>query len=438
MKKITFILSLLITFIGFSQSFPLDFEDPLDSPWGAFNGATATVKDDGSGSNNILELTSNGVDFDGAAKGLATPVDLSDAANNTISFTVDPQDALGATEERTHLLKFEGGTGGPAVSELFFKTIGPDEQTINVNFPAGLGTFATIVIFADSGAGNVGMGTYWFDNLTVVADPAASCTDGIQNGDETGVDCGGSCPNACPQPPSTIIAAPARPAADVISVLSPAYTDEAVSGVGTFAGATLANFTVENPDDTRELTTPSPGGGAQYQYFNGPGTGLDLTDFTTLHIDVWVLDAGAPGSVLTLILQNFDSTSGAFQHNLDANVDINSGGSENWISVDIDLVDFNNSGLSRDNIQQIQLVAQGAAFGPTYFTNLYFYKAATASTNDFLLNTVKVSPNPSNDVWNVESSTTSIETVEVYDLLGKRLLNLSPITFKGMAQNNLF
>lgn len=28
-----------------------------------------------------------------------------------------------------------------------------------------------------------------------------TCTDGIQNGNETGIDCGGSCPNACSAPP---------------------------------------------------------------------------------------------------------------------------------------------------------------------------------------------------------------------------------------------
>ena len=32
--------------------------------------------------------------------------------------------------------------------------------------------------------------------------PTPTCSDGIQNGDETGVDCGGSCPDACPPPPS--------------------------------------------------------------------------------------------------------------------------------------------------------------------------------------------------------------------------------------------
>ena len=35
-----------------------------------------------------------------------------------------------------------------------------------------------------------------------VTPPTPTCTDGIQNGDETGVDCGGSCPNACPQEPT--------------------------------------------------------------------------------------------------------------------------------------------------------------------------------------------------------------------------------------------
>ncbi|MCR9251421.1 MAG: T9SS type A sorting domain-containing protein [bacterium] len=29
-----------------------------------------------------------------------------------------------------------------------------------------------------------------------------TCTDGIQNGNETGIDCGGSCPNSCPPPPN--------------------------------------------------------------------------------------------------------------------------------------------------------------------------------------------------------------------------------------------
>ena len=425
MKKITFLLSLLITTVGYSQEFPLDFEDAADDNWGAFNGAAVSVKDDGSGSNNVLELISNGVDFDGASLGLATAVDLSDAANNTISITVDPQDALGASEERTHLIKFEGGVGGPAIAEVFFTTTGPDEQTINANFPSGLGTFATIVLFADSGAGNTATGTYWFDDLTVVADPAPTCTDGIENGDEEGVDCGGSCPNACAQPPTTLPTAPARPVADVLSVVSPAYTDETPSGVQTFAGATIENYTVVTTEDTRLLTTPAPGGGAQFGYFFGTDTGFDLTTFTTLHIDVWFMDAGEAGSVLTLQLQNFDTVSGAFQHNIFTNIDVNSSGAETWVSADIDLSTFTNSGLARNNIQQIQLIAQGPAFGPTYFSNLYFHKGTVLGTDEFESANFNVSPNPSTNVWNIKGQQT-IDKIEVYDVLGKQVITVKP------------
>ncbi|MDA8874912.1 T9SS type A sorting domain-containing protein, partial [Winogradskyella sp.] len=312
------------------------------------------------------------------------------------------------------------------VTEAFFNTVGPDEQTVLVNFPAGLGTFATIVIFADSGVGNFALGTYWFDDITVVADPAATCTDGIQNGTETGVDCGGTCPNACPLPPTTIVAAPARPSLDVLSVFGPAYLDVPPSGVQQFAGATFVNYTAVTTDDARELTTPTPGGGAQYQYFFGTDTGLDLTNFTTVHLDSWVLDAGAADSVIKIILQNFDTTTGAFQHNLEATIDVNTPGVETWNTVDIELADFSNPTLARNNIQQIQIVAQGAAFGPTYLTNFYFHKGTVLGADDFSINDLKVSPNPSNDVWNIESSNISIDTIEIYDLLGKRVLNLSP------------
>ena len=48
------------------------------------------------------------------------------------------------------------------------------------------------------------------------------------------------------------------------------------------------------------------------------------------------------------------------------------------------------------------------------------------STNNLEVNNFRVSPNPSNNVWNIEGSNSVIDNVEVYDLLGKRVLNLSP------------
>ena len=41
--------------------------------------------------------------------------------------------------------------------------------------------------------------TFYFDDIIQTAPPAATCDDGIQNGDETGIDCGGTICGACPE-----------------------------------------------------------------------------------------------------------------------------------------------------------------------------------------------------------------------------------------------
>ncbi|GAB1308080.1 hypothetical protein KH5_07630 [Urechidicola sp. KH5] len=225
-------------------------------------------------------------------------------------------------------------------------------------------------------------------------------------------------------PSAAAPAPPARAAGDVLSVFSPAYTDEASSGVLTFAGATLENFTVDTFEDTRVLTA-GPGGGAQYGYFFGNGTGFDLTDFTTLHIDVWVDDAGDIGSVLTIQLQNFDSSTGAFQHNISTNLAVNTLGAGAWIGGDIDLSTFANIGAGADNIQQIQLIAQGPAFGPIYFTNLYFHKNTTLGTSEFEIEDLSVYPNPTTNVWNVRTTNEGIEDITIFNVFGKELMRIN-------------
>ena len=50
----------------------------------------------------------------------------------------------------------------------------------------------------------------------------------------------------------------------------------------------------------------------------------------------------------------------------------------------------------------------------------------TMSVNDFNLNDVSVYPNPSNDVWNVKTNNTVINTVQVFDVLGKQVMTLTP------------
>jgi hypothetical protein len=193
MKKITLLMSLLFTTIGFSQTLPFDFSTANHLMAGV-GGATSTLEQDGT--NDVLQIVGATQPYDHARADFASPLDLSDNANNTLTFEIKPVNGTGSG---SHLVKFESGAGQP-VTELFFTTTGTDWQTITLNFGSNLGSFASMILFIDFGDSNASFSdTYLVDDISVGADPAATCDDGIQNGDETGVDCGGPACDACPE-----------------------------------------------------------------------------------------------------------------------------------------------------------------------------------------------------------------------------------------------
>ena len=148
MKKITILgIAFLLPLGILAQELPLDFEVPEDDNWSAFNGATvATVVDPTNTSNNVLELTSNGNDFDGASINMGTYIDLSDDNNNTITLEFWTPDAT----TRTHLLKLEGASAQPTATELYFSTSAAGWQTVTIDFGAGLASdYPILVLFAE-------------------------------------------------------------------------------------------------------------------------------------------------------------------------------------------------------------------------------------------------------------------------------------------------
>ncbi|RZN82964.1 MAG: T9SS type A sorting domain-containing protein, partial [Winogradskyella sp.] len=66
----------------------------------------------------------------------------------------------------------------------------------------------------------------------------------------------------------------------------------------------------------------------------------------------------------------------------------------------------------------------GTARAPGNFT--LAANESTFSNNDFNLSSIRVYPNPTNDSWNIEGANVTIDTIEVYDILGKRVQTLSP------------
>ena len=160
MKKITFLLALFITSIGYSQNLPLDFSTADQLGTNGDGAVSSIVKD---GANDVLQIVGANHAWDHAKFTFTQNVDLSDDANNTITFKIKP---VNDTGNGSHLLKFEGGTGGPAATELPFTTTGTEWQTISLDFGAGLGNYSSLILFTDSGDANAGVSdTYWVDDI---------------------------------------------------------------------------------------------------------------------------------------------------------------------------------------------------------------------------------------------------------------------------------
>ncbi|GEM_PF-1109190 len=445
MKKITFWIVMLITSLGFSQALPFDFDNTLHG----FVGDGGTTVGNGTGS-DVLEITGAVADWDNAQVTFASPIDLSDDANNTLRFTIQSTTAA-MNEVHQHGVSFQGGGGA---IEMNFQTVGTDVLNVELNFGANLGSREKMVIFTDvgdfgaqsgtggqSGTPTPGLsGTYIIDNISLGADPGPTCSDGIQNGDETGVDCGGSCPNACtptcsdgimngnetgvdcggpdcdacPTPPTMAAPAPpSRPAADVVSIFSDAYA--AIPGINYDAGFC----------GTMAATEIMVEGNATMAYNDKDCQGIDfsantqdVTGLTNLHVDFFI-QAGTDlvGKVFNIILVYPDG-----EGDLLVPIDINALSPApvpgTWYSYDVAV------SLSPTTIRQTTVVSNLKDL--IWYDNLYLHKNTTLGLEDNVVDSFEAFPNPTRDTWTINSRNTPIESISVYNILGKQVLALKP------------
>ncbi|WP_299549218.1 T9SS type A sorting domain-containing protein [Seonamhaeicola sp.] len=216
---------------------------------------------------------------------------------------------------------------------------------------------------------------------------------------------------------------PARDVNDVRSVYSNMYTTAPTDGYQTFGGSVVTELDYSG-NTILKATSPVSGAGLQYQYFGVSPQYLDLTDFDYMHIDFYF--EGSPttaGTIFIVIVQYSDGT------NIQENFDVTSLSPDTWHEMDIAFADFDgNPGYARDEIQQIILQTAGPdVYGPFYFDNLYFHKNTTLGVEDNKLVSFKAYPNPTIDNWTIKSkNNTQIETIEVFDLLGKAVKSFKP------------
>lgn len=227
-------------------------------------------------------------------------------------------------------------------------------------------------------------------------------------------------PTAAPIPPN-------RAPEDVISIFSDAY----------------ANIGVDTFDTTwcNGVTTDESIGGNAMKKITGLGCEgidwqssrtIDATGFTFLHIDIFT-ESETLDKSFNVKFSNWGGTTGEtsaieFSTTNASTPALPSANPGTWISLDIPLAAW--TPINGANISDIVQFIITSDLGTVYYDNLYLHKNTVLSTDEFELANVSVFPNPSNSVWNVKSNDQNITTVQVFDILGKEVINLSPNTIE--------
>ncbi len=203
---------------------------------------------------------------------------------------------------------------------------------------------------------------------------------------------------------------PTRDAVDVISIFSDAYNNITGANYNPFwqqsgFGTASAAFEPTGSGGTGNTVLAYPNFSYQGIEFNGT---YDISSMEFLHLDIWTVDGVAPNIV---VISSGTEISNAIPN-----------GDGAWQSVDIPV-----SGITEDPLSAIQFKFDGGN-GTTqgiYVDNLYFYRGSSVGIDEFDLDDFHVYPNPTINVWNIESNQ-NIDFIQMFDIQGKQVISLKP------------
>jgi hypothetical protein len=428
MKKITLLIALMITSLGFAQQVLIeDFETPASYTFAGFEGlASASIQPDpavGAAKMNGLRLVSQstGNPWQGAEVVLQ---------NSKIQLTTDKTVKIDvyATQAFTLLGKVEMGGAGPNSAASQSYTTPGAWQTLTITFNQSLdgtgvanGDYQKIVFFPNWKATNDGFNsppanfTVHIDNINGVKVPLV----------------------VVPDPAPTIAAPtpPARLATDVVSIYSDAYTN--ISPIANF-DAGWCGGTATTAVTIAGNNTLKKNAGKDCHGINFDTNRQNLTAFTYLHFDFYVMDTDLTGDVFNVKLVNFNNTAGETSV---LEVNINGGTTpplvaNQWVSVDVPITALGGvvaGNLARNDIAQIGITT--AMVTSVYYDNIYLHKGTTLGTEKFETSSVKMYPNPVKNTLTIDANS-AIQRVSVYNILGQEVLKASPKTNSVTLQTN--
>lgn len=411
MKKITLFLTLIVSSIGFAQNLVTngDFQTGVATPW--YNNA-ANVVDLGDG--NYVNQANVLVAGDAYVVNLSQNIVLDNGKKYKLSFDAFTDETTGS---RTMIVGL-GQNDGPWTALTQTTTLTSTLQTFEYEFIINYGDAVGDRVLFDMGADT---GFVFIDNVSVV-EVEDSCTNGIQDGDETGVDCGGSCAPCIEGPTVAAPTPPARPAADVVSIYSDAYANIDVNlfDAGWCGGAATTEVQIAG-NNTLRKNTGVICHGIDFQEHR-----LDLSDFTHIHFDFYIADTDLVGDVFNLKLVDFAGTN-SFVTELHVNIN---GGStpqlvaNQWVSVDVPITALGGviaGDLTRSDIAQVGITT--AFVDNVWYDNIYLHKNTVLDVADNKMITAKLFPNPATNILNVQANS-RIENVSIFNVVGQEVVSM--------------
>jgi hypothetical protein len=429
MKKITLLLFLFTFSLGYSQDQLLGFEPGETGSIGAaFGDFPAPVVETGTGTNTtqVLKLVGNpaGQPWQGVNLTLTSLVNLTTTKTMTMDVFSDTP--------ITFLVKVTGGTGGPAISAASAShTGGSTWQTISFTFNTSLdgqpapanGTYSGFVIHAYWAPGAV-----TFFNPTVPTPARTFYVDNIKGPLGS--------PPVIPAPTTGAPVQPNRPAADVKSIFSDHYAPISVIGYSggddntyntSWCGASTSLVQIDG-NNTNRIT------GLGCEGISFLAGRFDATGFTNFHMDIWTPEPTTIGKVFSFKFSNWNGTTGeanAYEYTGNSSNFLTPGSEGTWIAIDIPMSSFNcintppgNACPNKNDFVQFVITSN---LGTVYYDNIYLHKNTTLGTTDLEASSVKLYPNPATNVLNIESTST-IEKVSVFNLLGQEVISQTPNT----------
>jgi hypothetical protein len=408
MKKITLLFALLITSIGFSQTYDLLESFNGSGLEGAFGGTSAVYATDPTGSDQVIQINSSatGQVWQGVNVVLTNNYRLTSATQLTMQLDVYSTTAI------TMAPKAQGGLDGSPDSVTSVDHSGSGWETLTFTFDQSLdgkvpanGDYADFALHInwDTSANAFGAADsrmFYIKNLkglavVTVPDPA----------------------------PTSAAPSPTNSDSNILSIYNDtgAFTANSVAWTQDYDFG--SNGGSVDLDDTAGTNNALKMNFSNAGYGAGTNAQTDVTNYSHVHFDYYAptMDAGVNGHEFKFIIIG----GGEFNYTLK---EAGNGGDgdiafDQWVSVSVPLSHFVNLGWSIDNFLQYKLGSTSDLNSKiVYFDNIYFYNSATAGVDkDNLLN-VSVSPSPAANDLRI-SAQDIIENVTIYNVLGKRVVN---------------